>query len=106
MSLLRELRLSHHEDLTNYLRMSEENFQKLLNLVEMRITKVDTHLRQAITAEERLTATLRFLATGQSFEDLKFPTRISPQALGKIIPETCRQLYLVLKDSYLKVRLN
>ncbi|XP_074026329.1 uncharacterized protein [Leptinotarsa decemlineata] len=102
MSLFHELRLSHHEDLVNYLRMSEENFQKLLNLVALKIRKMDTRLRQAVTVEERLTATLRFLTTGQSFEDQKFPTRISPQALGKIIPETCKQLYLVLKDSYLK----
>jgi hypothetical protein len=34
-------------------------------------------------AEERLTAVLRFLATGRSFQDFKFTKIISPQALEK-----------------------
>jgi len=55
-------------------------------------------MRRAITPRERLSVTLRFLATGRSYEDLKFSAAISPQALGVIIPETC-----VLKKDYLKV---
>jgi hypothetical protein len=61
-------------------------------------------MRQAITPHERLRATLIFLATGSSNEDLKFSTIMSPQALGKIIPETCRAIYKVLKEYY-KVRI-
>ncbi|VEN57307.1 unnamed protein product [Callosobruchus maculatus] len=45
-------------------------------------------MRQSISPHERLTATLRFLATGRSYEDLKFSVAISPQALRQIIPET------------------
>jgi len=60
-------------------------------------------MRQAVTPHDRLTATLRFLATGRSYEDLKFSTTMSPQALGKFIPETCRAIYKVLKEYY-KVR--
>ena len=60
-------------------------------------------MRQAKTPHERLTATLRFLTTGRSYEDLKFSTIMSPQALGNIIPETCRAIYKVLKKYY-KVR--
>ena len=58
---------------------------------------------QAVTPHERLTATLRYLATGRSYEDLKFSTIMSPQALGKTIPENCRAIYKVLKE-YCKVR--
>jgi hypothetical protein len=58
---------------------------------------------QAITPHEGLTATLRFLATGRSYEDFKFSIIMSPQALGKTIPETCRVIYKVLKEYY-KVR--
>ena len=65
--------------------------------------KKNTTMRQAITPHERLTATLRFLAKGRSYEDLKFSTIMSPQELGKIIPETCRAIYKVLKEYY-KVR--
>lgn len=60
-------------------------------------------MRTAITPHERLTATLRFLVTGRSYEDLKFSTIISPQALGRIIPETCEAIYQVLSKDYLKV---
>ena len=58
----------------------------------------------AITPEAHIAAALRFLATGRSFEDLKFATIISPQAFGKIIPETCKAIYEALKHDYLKVR--
>jgi hypothetical protein len=37
------------------------------------------------------------LARGQNFEDLKFTTLISPQALAWIIPETCEFICNVLK---------
>jgi hypothetical protein len=39
-------------------------------------------MRRAISAEEKLTATLRFFATWRSFQDLKFTALISPQALA------------------------
>ena len=42
------------------------------------IEKEGTILRKSISAHERLTATLRFLATGCSYKDLKFSTRIAP----------------------------
>ncbi|KAH1010963.1 hypothetical protein HUJ04_000413 [Dendroctonus ponderosae] len=59
-------------------------------------------MRQAITHEERLIATLRFLATGRSYEDLKFSTCIAAQTLGQLIPETCQAIYNVLKVKYMK----
>ncbi|CAH1961295.1 unnamed protein product [Acanthoscelides obtectus] len=59
-------------------------------------------MRKAISPHERLTATLRFLATGRSYEDLKLTTIISPQALGVIIPETCEAIYKVLRHDYFK----
>ena len=67
------------------------------------IKKQDTVVREAVTPHERLTATLRFIATGKSYEDLKFTTAISPQALSYIIPETCYAIYEVLQKNYLKV---
>lgn len=59
-------------------------------------------MRQAISPEERLVATLRFLATGQSYESLKFSTGIAAQTLGCIIPNTCKALCKVLQK-YLQV---
>lgn len=62
-------------------------------------------MRKSISPAERLIATLRFLSTDNSYEDLKFSTKIAAQTLlGHIIPETCLALYDVLKDKYMKVK--
>ena len=76
LPLLHELRDNFPMDFRNYLRMDCESFQILLKLVSPIISKQDTKLRESISAEERLTTTLRYLATGRSFEDLKFSTGI------------------------------
>lgn len=106
MSLLRELRANDPNDYRNYLRMDEDTFNHLLSLVGEHLRKQDSVMRQAIPPEERLIATLRFLATGRSYEDLKFSTCIAAQTLGRLIPETCQVIYDVLKEKYMKVRNN
>lgn len=103
MVLLRELKDNNPDDYRNYLRMSEETFSELLVMVKPMLHKEDTVMRPSITPEQRLMATLRYLATGRSFEDLKFSTGISAQSLGRIIPETCKAIIHVLKDEYMKV---
>jgi hypothetical protein len=70
-----------------------EDVMSLLEKVRPLIEKEDTVLKTAITAEERLAITIRFLATGRSYEDLTLSAIISPQALGKILSETCRVIY-------------
>ncbi|XP_046975340.1 protein ANTAGONIST OF LIKE HETEROCHROMATIN PROTEIN 1-like [Vanessa cardui] len=81
--------------------MDEPTYFKLLELVTPLIKKQDTNMRQSIPPHDRLTATLRYLASGMSYEELKFPTAISPQRLGFIIPETCLAIMSALKD-YMK----
>ena len=82
--------------------MDEEKFYFLLNLIEPYIRKKNTIMREAVPAEERFIATLRYLATGRSYEDLKFSCAISPQLLRNIIPETCWAIYEALKGEYLR----
>lgn len=101
VNLLNELRVSAQEDLKNFLRMDETHFNFLLSKVKSIITKADTVMRKSISAEERLIVTLRFLATGRSFEDLKFSCAISPQSLRIIIPETCQAIYKRLRREYI-----
>ena len=83
--------------------MTDPVFNSLLELLSPYITRQDTVMRQAITAEQRLIATLRYLATGRSLQDLKFSTGISPQALGVIIPDTCAAIIKVMHEEYMKV---
>ncbi|XP_063788473.1 uncharacterized protein LOC134943713 [Pseudophryne corroboree] len=100
MPLLDEIRDNNPDDYRNFLRMTDDTFQELLRLVIPLIQKRDTKWRVPIPADERLVATLRFLATGQLLEDLKYGTRISAQALGHIIPETCKAIIKVLQYKY------
>lgn len=67
-NLIAELR-SEPDDFRNYLRMDEATYQHLLNLITPIISRTDTVMRRAITPHERLSATLRFLATGRNYED-------------------------------------
>lgn len=101
--LLSELRLNDTDSYRNYLRMDEARYIQLLEKVRPLLEKQDTKFRKAISVHEKLSATLRFLATGRSYEDLKFSCAISPQSLGRIIPETCRAIYSVLRADYIKV---
>ncbi|XP_068084397.1 uncharacterized protein [Anabrus simplex] len=82
--------------------MNEETYLDLLSRVSPLIKKEDTVMRAAITPHERLTATLRYLATCRSLEDLKYSTIVSPQALGNIIEETCKAILKVLKNDFCK----
>ncbi|KAJ8939877.1 hypothetical protein NQ318_023217 [Aromia moschata] len=101
-TLLRELR-DEPNDWRNYLRMDIDTYTYLLELVTPHIIKENTCMRTAISPHERLTATLRFLATGRSYKDLEFTTIISKQSLSEIIPETRKAIFKVLKNEYLKV---
>lgn len=103
-TLLMELATSEENDFRNYLRMDLDTYNELLSLVTPLLLKQDTCMRKSISPHERLSATLRYLATGRSYEDLKFTTLISKQALSLIIPETCEAIISVLKKDYLKVR--
>ncbi|KAJ8911111.1 hypothetical protein NQ315_003373 [Exocentrus adspersus] len=101
INLIKEL-TNEPDDFRNYLRMDEATYRHLLDLISPLIKKDDTVMKRSITPHERLSATLRFLATGRSYEDLKFSTCISKSALSNIILETCAAIYSVLKQEYLK----
>lgn len=60
-------------------------------------------MRKSIPPHERLTCTLRILATGRTLRDLRFSTAISHQALSKIILDTCKAIYYVLHSENIKV---
>ncbi|CAF4793591.1 unnamed protein product [Pieris macdunnoughi] len=62
------------------------------------IKKTDTKFRNAISVKERLSITLRFLASGDSFTSLQYTFRVSKQAISLIVPETCQAILNVLKQ--------
>ncbi|PIO32466.1 hypothetical protein AB205_0109610 [Aquarana catesbeiana] len=106
MPLLRELHENNPDYFRNFLRMRDHCFHRLLALFTPYISKQVTCMRLAITPEQRLIATLWYLAVGRSLQDLMFTTGISPQALGLIIPETCSAIIQVLQKDYIRFRSN
>jgi hypothetical protein len=77
LNLLIFIRNDSPEDYRNYFRMSD-----VLAKVNPLIVKQDTAMRNAITPEARIAATLRFLATERSCEDLKFAVWIREPGSG------------------------
>lgn len=66
------------------------------------ISKNNTQLRQAISARERLSITLRYLVTGESFSSLSFQYRIGRSTVDVLVKKACRVLHHVLRKDYLK----
>ncbi|XP_071961474.1 uncharacterized protein [Antedon mediterranea] len=101
-TLMRELRTEDRKGFENYIRMDHILFDHLLKLVGPTISRKDTVFREAIPAHHRLSVTLRFLATGESYTSLAYQHRISKQSISKLIPEVCEAIYDSLKDEYMK----
>uniref|UniRef100_A0A672QIC8 DDE Tnp4 domain-containing protein n=1 Tax=Sinocyclocheilus grahami TaxID=75366 RepID=A0A672QIC8_SINGR len=95
LNLCRELQSEDLQSFQNFARVVPNQFQQLLQMVTPIIQRQNTDFRDAISPGERLMITLRFLATGNN---LMFPLRSV-----KLIPETCRAIYQVLKERHLKV---
>ena len=77
LSHMNLINLLDFDDIHNFLRMDKESFYELLSKVGPIISKKDTNMRQAISVEERLIATLRFLSTGRNYKDLRYSSIIS-----------------------------
>ena len=84
------------------MRMSPERFDHLLGMVSPLISKQSTTFRKAIPAGERLSLTLRYLASGESQQSLSFGYRIGTSTVSQIISDTCKAIYKVLSPVYLR----
>ncbi|XP_062239062.1 uncharacterized protein LOC133948982 [Platichthys flesus] len=103
LSLLqRELETQEQSGFRKLLRMTAEEFDLLLAMVEPLITKQNTKMRLAISPRERLSLTLRFLVTGETFKSLRLQYRIGTSTISQIIMETCAALHRVMKKDFLK----
>ena len=81
--------------------MSSDRFEHLLSLVGPIIQKEETHMRESISAEERLVVTLRFLFSGDAQQSLCYAFRLGKTTVSNIIAETCQAIYEQLKSKYM-----
>ncbi|CAN7945833.1 unnamed protein product [Ixodes pacificus] len=77
--------------------MPPSTFDTLLELVRDKIRKTNTNWRKAITPEQRLIVTLRFLAAGQYIRGASFNNCMGCSTVCGIIQETCQALWDVLQ---------
>ncbi|KAL3187011.1 hypothetical protein MRX96_026105 [Rhipicephalus microplus] len=82
--------------------MSPQQFDFLENLVRPLIEVRSTHLRSAISSAERLAITLRFLATGNSFQSPSYSFRVGKSTISQLVPKVCQAMWTVLKPRFLK----
>ncbi|CAK1588659.1 unnamed protein product [Parnassius mnemosyne] len=82
----------------NHLRMLPEKFDELLGKIRDKITKNDTHMRNAIPSKTKLEITLRFLATGDSFVSLEALYRVGKSTISQFIPIVCSEIATALRD--------
>ncbi|XP_035209442.1 uncharacterized protein LOC118183933 [Stegodyphus dumicola] len=87
-NLMRELALEDTEGYRRWLRMDTATFEEILSLVSPIISKQDTQMRLSIPAGERLSLTLRFLATGETQSSLAYQFRIV-KILSRVSCQLC-----------------
>ncbi|EZA55093.1 hypothetical protein X777_05365 [Ooceraea biroi] len=85
--------------------MNTSLFEKLLEKVTPLIRKQNTSLRESISPAERLSLTLRHIATGESQESLRLTYRIGQSTISGIIKEVCITIINVLSQEYLRMPL-
>lgn len=106
--LVKELETGNRVAYKEFFRMTKQQFCFLVEKVSPLIEKKQQPLpinsvQSTIKPDERLTVTLRYLATGESFHSLEYSFRISWQSISSIVYETSRALYQVLAPEFLKV---
>ena len=75
-NVIQELRFLDMENYRRYLRMNTETFEELLHRVTPLLEKKSTTMRKPLRVAEKLACTLRFLAGGESYSSLQYPTPI------------------------------
>ena len=97
-NIVKELRIEDRQGFKNMFRMDATDFEFVLNsifpLISPKPVRPGGH--DPILAEERLALTLRYLATGESFQSLSFQFRISLNAVSYIVKGCCKAMVEIL----------
>lgn len=102
-TLLEELAKEDPTEYRKVMRISVDQFNKLLSLIEHEITKRDTPMRDAISAKVKLEIALRYLATGDSYQSLSLIFRVPATTISQFMPPVLKAIVNALQD-YLKVK--
>jgi hypothetical protein len=87
--LLAELKSEDANGFRNYIRISPELFEELLQQVGPRLMKKDMFMIKALEPGPRLAIALRYMATGDSYKSLSYSFRVALNTISSIVAETC-----------------
>nr|XP_054753761.1 putative nuclease HARBI1 [Lytechinus pictus] len=90
--LLNELRMEDTTAFFNFLRVTPEFFDELLQRLAPRLTKDDTNARRALEPGLKLACTIRHLAAGDRYPSLSYSFRVARETICKFIPEVCQAI--------------
>ncbi|RVE67428.1 hypothetical protein OJAV_G00102880 [Oryzias javanicus] len=98
--LLQELRLDGSLFQRSF-GLTTPQFDDLLSRIGARITHQDTNYRRSISAAERLSICLRYLATGDSYRTIATSYRVGVSTVAIIIPEVVTAIWDGLVKDFL-----
>lgn len=101
-TLCLELQLEDEKTFKNMFRVTKTQFIYLLQKIGPSIQKSDTNMRQAIAARTKLEITLKYLATGDSFQTLSELFRVPRCTISYFLVEVLQAIYTALED-FIKV---
>ena len=77
---------------TNNMRMTPEFFEMIKTRLEPSLARQATNYRAPISVGEKLTLTIRYLATGESYTSLSGQFRVGRSTISKFLPVVCRAI--------------
>lgn len=99
--LVQELMDEDRSSFRNYHRVDVRMFEEILVRITPHIQKQQTFFRKPLPPGLRLSATLRYLATGESFVSLAYNYRIGGNTMCLVIHETCQAILQEFQDESL-----
>ena len=99
--LLAELRDEDERMFRNFTRVPAELFQELETRVGPLLQKQKTFYRQPLEPGLRLALTLRYLASGDSYQSLSFNFRVAANTICIVVRETCEAIIKTYEDEVL-----
>ncbi|KAM6926036.1 uncharacterized protein PEZ65_009648 [Lycodopsis pacificus] len=85
------------------MRLTISQFDDLLARVGPRISRLDTYYRRSISAAERLSVCLRYLATGDSFRTIANSFRVGVSTVSSIVPDVATAIWDCLVEEFMAV---
>ena len=76
------------------MRMPPEMFDEILERLRPRITKQMTFYREPLDPGMKLAITLRHLASGSKYTNMRFGWRVPHNTISLVVREVCRYIYI------------